>query len=79
MFTQFEQKIGWQRPYDLDVRPEDRNFAEGWYKLVQGLLEEGKLVGHRLEEMSGGLEGAREGVKQVRDGRVKGSKLVYAV
>ncbi|KAL6713047.1 hypothetical protein ACLMJK_009443 [Lecanora helva] len=79
MFSQFEQKIGWQGPYDLDERPEDRSFAEGWYKLVQGLLEEGKLVGHRLEERSGGLEGARDGVKLVRDGKVKGSKLVYAV
>jgi aspyridone synthetase trans-acting enoyl reductase len=79
MFTQFDQAIDWERPYNLDPRPQDRQFAESWYGLVQGLLETGLIESHPYKERRGGLSGVAEGMDAIRKGEINGYKLVYAV
>ncbi|KAJ5669811.1 alcohol dehydrogenase [Penicillium macrosclerotiorum] len=79
MFTQFDQFINWERPYNLDPRPEDRLFAERWYAVVQGLLDAGQIESHPYKERRGGLAGVAEGIDAVRKGEVNGYKLVYGV
>ncbi|KAF2211281.1 hypothetical protein CERZMDRAFT_85464 [Cercospora zeae-maydis SCOH1-5] len=63
------------------AKPEDLEFARGFCELTEGLLKEGKLVPHPREENVGGkgLEGVLKGLEELRQGRVSGKKLVYAI
>lgn len=79
MFTQFDQAIDWERPYNLDPRPEDRRFAERWYEVVQSLLEANQIESHPYKERRGGLDGVVEGIDAIRKGEINGHKLVYAL
>jgi len=79
MFTQFNQPIGWQRPYNLDPRPQDKEFAERWYEVAQRLLEKGQIVPHPHQERRGGLAAVVNGMDAVRKGEVSGYKLVYPI
>lgn len=79
MFTQFNQATDWERPYNLDPRPQDRQFAESWYGGVQELLETGQIESHPYKERRGGLSGVAEGMDAIRKGEINGYKLVYVV
>jgi NADPH:quinone reductase-like Zn-dependent oxidoreductase len=56
---------------------EDFEFAKKWAGLSERMLAEGKLVPHPAKVGSGGLEGVRGGLDDLKNGRVSGKKLVY--
>lgn len=45
--------------------------------VAEGLLAEGKIRPHRVEVREGGLEGVGEGLRELREGKVSGKKLVW--
>jgi aspyridone synthetase trans-acting enoyl reductase len=59
--------------------PEDREFATGFSRLIERLLEEGKLKTHLVKLETRGLLGILDGLDMVRHGKVSGQKLVYHV
>ena len=77
MFTMFNQPIKWQKPFYREAQPEDRRFAERWFKIAQELLDHDAIAPKRYEQRSGGLDGVIEGVDSVRKGKVPRVKLVY--
>ena len=77
--TMFNKPINWQRPFQREAKPKDRKFAQGWFRIAQGLLEQGAIVAHPYEERAGGLQGVIEGIQSVRLGEVSGVKLVYCL
>ena len=78
-FTIFNKPIRWQRPFEREAKAKDREFAETWFQVAQGLLNEGLIVSHTLEKKTGGLAGVKGGVDRVRKGLVSGVKLVYDI
>ena len=78
-FTVFNKPINWQRPFQRDARPRDREFAESWFQLAQTLLDDGGIKPHAHEKEGGGLAGVIDGMDRVRKGLVSGRKLVYEV
>lgn len=57
----------------------DREFMVRFYRRVENLLSHGKLRSMPFTTMQGGLAGISRGIAEVRDGRVRGKKLVYVV
>ncbi|KAL6704218.1 hypothetical protein ACN47E_008475 [Coniothyrium glycines] len=78
-YTQFGHRIEWAPPYDLDERPENRACAEAWYLLAQRLLDAGLIKPHPIELQPGGLDAVGEAMVRVREGQIKGRKLVCHV
>lgn len=65
--------------FDTPAKREDYVYASEFFGLCEGLLDEGKLVPHPSGKRADGLEGVPEGLKELREGRVSGEKLVYEV
>ncbi|GIZ48975.1 hypothetical protein CKM354_001201800 [Cercospora kikuchii] len=67
--------------HSFAAKPEDFEFSKKFCELTEGLLKEGKLVPHPQEKNLGGkgLEGVLQGIEELRQGRVSGKKLVYAI
>ncbi|CAF1485608.1 unnamed protein product [Rotaria sp. Silwood1] len=62
------------------AKPEDKEFAEKFYKLLSNvLLPEGLLKPNRVTKISGGLNGVEEGFKQMMENKVAAEKLVYTL
>ncbi|KAF2832600.1 GroES-like protein [Ophiobolus disseminans] len=78
-YTQFGEPVAWAAPYNFDARPGDRRCAEAWYALAQRLLDGGLLEPHPQEERAGGLAAVAGGMQEVRQGLVRGKKLVYPI
>lgn len=62
-----------------DFSPGDYEFQKKFVKAAEKLLEEGKLKAPRvfLDRGGNGLEGVLHGLEEIREGRVRGGKLVY--
>nr|BBJ34511.1 putative enoylreductase [Alternaria solani] len=78
-YTQFGEPVAWAPPYNFDARPGDRRCAEAWYALAQHLLDKSLLEPHPKEERAGGLAAVADGMQEVRQGLVRGKKLVYPI
>lgn len=52
---------------------------ETFIPIAEGLLKEGKIRGHSPSVRRGGLRGVLEGLKELREGKVSGEKVVYRV
>lgn len=72
---EIELSEGYHRPADQECHA----FGLEWYRLVQGLLDEGKLRPHPLKVMDGGLEGIFSGLDMLREGKNQGTKFVYFI
>ncbi len=59
--------------------PEDFEFGKTWWSLAEKLLAQGKIRPHRMQVMTGGLQGAIDGMQLLRDAKVSGYKLVYRI
>lgn len=79
MFTQFAQPISWKRPYHRDARPQDKDFAMGWYAELQAMLDAGQIEPTPHRERAGGLPAIIGGLDAVNRGEVIGCKLVYRI
>ncbi|KAJ3158189.1 hypothetical protein HDU86_003147 [Geranomyces michiganensis] len=61
------------------AKPEDFDFQVKFWGLTEQLFREKKLQAHPVDVRPGGLEGAIDGMDQMRKGKVSGKKLVYHV
>lgn len=59
--------------------PEDFEFAKKFFGITEKLLAEGKLKTHPAKVGSNGLEGALQGMSDMKNDKVSGQKLVYRV
>ena len=62
------------RTEDLGIPSEASEFG-----IAQNFLNGGLNKAHPMEKRSGGLAAVGEGIDDVREGKVKGKKLVYTV
>jgi NADPH:quinone reductase-like Zn-dependent oxidoreductase len=63
-----------------EAKPEDKQFAEKFYKLVSDhLLPEGLLKPNRVTKIPGGLNGVEEGFQRMIENKVTAEKLVYTI
>lgn len=58
---------------------EDFEFAKSFMAMTEKLLAEGKLKTHAEAVGKGGLQGALQGMEDMKAGKVSGKKLVYRV
>ncbi|KAE8381825.1 hypothetical protein BDV26DRAFT_300766 [Aspergillus bertholletiae] len=77
--TIFGKPVDMKGPFGQDAVPGDYNWAAQWYALAEKLLEEDRLRPHPALVQAGGWEGILKGIEELRCGRVRGKKLVYAV
>jgi hypothetical protein len=68
-------KFGHESP----VKFEDYLYAAKFFDICEGLLAEGKLKPHPSARRSGGLDGIVDGLKELREGKVSGGKLVHSI
>lgn len=64
---------------EFPAKPDDFRFAVKFWSLTEDLLKEGKLRVHPVSKRPGGLEGILDGLKELREGKVSGEKLVYRI
>ncbi|KAA8567260.1 hypothetical protein EYC84_010295 [Monilinia fructicola] len=58
---------------------EDFELGKKIFTLLEGLLENGLIRNHPLRIMNGGLAGILEGLREMKEGKVSGEKLVYRI
>ncbi|RDW72675.1 zinc-binding alcohol dehydrogenase family protein [Aspergillus mulundensis] len=66
-----------QTPYP--AKPEDKEFAEKFAVVAEGLLGSGKVKVHPPKVGADGLKGVIGGLKLLKEDKVSGEKLVYRV
>ncbi|CAF3876683.1 unnamed protein product [Adineta steineri] len=65
---------------DYPAKPQDKEFAEKFYKLLTDvLLPEGLVKPNKVCKISGGLNAVEHGFKQMMDNKVTAEKLVYTL
>jgi hypothetical protein len=62
-----------------DAQPTYLEFAKKFFPLVEKLWSEGEWIEHPREVRSGGLVGVLDGMKDMKEGKISGYKLVYRV
>lgn len=77
--TIFGKIVDLKGGFGREAVPGDREWAEGWYRKVEELVERGLVRPHPARKMEGGLRGVMGGVDELRNGRVRGEKLVYRI
>jgi NADPH:quinone reductase-like Zn-dependent oxidoreductase len=65
-------------PRKFEANKDDFEFAKGFMKLSQKLVEDKKIKPHRVE-LKGGLDDIIQGCKDMKDGKVSGKKMVYVI
>lgn len=63
--------------HTYEASDEDKNFMVSFYRIMESLLAEDKIRVMPHEIKQGGLESVLDGVKLVREGKVRAKKLVY--
>ncbi|GAA5882235.1 hypothetical protein JCM16303_002297 [Sporobolomyces ruberrimus] len=58
---------------------EEKAHCEKYFDLLGQWLEKGEFKSQRVEVIPGGLEGVKEGLRMLKEGEVKGQKLVYRI
>lgn len=74
-FTVIKEEIGLKRTWEPSAS--DKDFMVAFYRRVEEFLQNKMLRTIPIEIREGGLVGALEGVSEVRQGSVRGKKLVY--
>lgn len=73
-------QVGWtEEKRNIEAQPDHQEWMENWIPFAMKLLEEGKWKPHRQDVREGGLGGVVEGLRDMKEGRVSGAKLVYRV
>ncbi|KAH5645252.1 hypothetical protein HBI51_112990 [Parastagonospora nodorum] len=65
--------------HDSPAKFEDYLYASKFFDICEVLLAEGKLKPHPSARRPNGLDGVVDGLLELRQGRVSGTKLVYSV
>ncbi|KAE8320176.1 chaperonin 10-like protein [Aspergillus transmontanensis] len=63
----------------IPAMPEDREFAEMFWKLSEPLIAQGTIKVHPIKVCADGLKGVLEGMQLLKEDKVSGQKLVYNV
>lgn len=64
----------------FQAKPQDKEFAEKFYKLLSNvLLPQGLLKPNKVTMIPGGLNGVEEGFKRMMENKVAAEKLVYTI
>ena len=63
----------------IPANPADRAFAEAWLEAATRLLADGAVLPHPVRLGEGGLPGVIPGLHALREGAVRGCKLVFNV
>ncbi|KNG79919.1 putative alcohol dehydrogenase, partial [Aspergillus nomiae NRRL 13137] len=66
-------------PREVPAQPGDRAFMEQFSGIFQDLLTSGKIKTHPPRIGNAGLNGILDGLQLLRDGKVRGEKLVYNI
>ncbi|KAB8250729.1 chaperonin 10-like protein [Aspergillus flavus] len=66
-------------PRDIPAQPGDRAFMEQFTGIFQDLLASGKIKTHSPRVSNAGLDGILDGLQLLRNGKVRGEKLVYNI
>lgn len=59
--------------------PVDMEAVRQYFVKLGGWLKEGSFKGQKVTVVAGGLSGVEEGLKRLRNGQVRGEKLVYRI
>ncbi|EXJ83209.1 hypothetical protein A1O1_06828 [Capronia coronata CBS 617.96] len=78
MYTVFGEPFEFG-PDKIPETPEDAEFAKKFMGITEKLLAEKKLRPHKEVVGGDGLKGVIQGLKDMKDGKVSASKLVYRV
>lgn len=91
-YTRREVQAEWQNTWSLFGSPvqlsgvygrpgriENRKFASVLFLMAERLVWDGAMKPHPIEVRSGGLEAVVAGIEDLKNGDVKGRKLVYHV
>ncbi|KAF2277950.1 oxidoreductase [Westerdykella ornata] len=75
-----EWAIGWKGGREtVPGKPEHYEWSSKWVDFVEQLLKDGKFKPHRQDVRGGGLNGVLDGLKEMKEGKVSGHKLVYRI
>ena len=66
-------------PREIPAQPGDRAFMEQFSGIFQRLLASGKIKTHPTRVGNAGLNGILDGLQLLRDGKIRGEKLVYNI
>lgn len=66
-------------PNDVPAKPEDFEFAKTFWDLSTKLLADKKITVHPPKVGKEGLKGVFDGLQQLKEGKVSGTKLVYQI
>ena len=77
--TMLGKDIAWPPPHEIKGSKELREFGGEWFKVLQWLLDEGKIRTHPLKVLDGTFEDVLRGMETVKAGKVWGEKLVYSL
>lgn len=78
MYTIFNEPFS-KAGRDTPAMPEDFEFQKEMFSITEKLLAEGKLKTHPAKVGPKGLEGVLQGMKDMKNDKVSGAKLVYHV
>lgn len=71
--------IAWPAPYGREANPVALEFCRAWNRTFQGLLDRGMVKLHPQRVRDTGLQGALEGLEDIRQKRFPGEKLIYTM
>lgn len=75
-YQAFGAPISLSESYELEARPDRREFARRWYESVEDLLRDGLLQHHPIQILKGGLDSVVSGLDEIKKGNLSAVKLV---
>jgi hypothetical protein len=78
MYTSFgEEFTKWGMTFPKST--EDKEFMKEFVAAAELLIAQGKVKPHRIEIRPGGIDGILDGLKDMSEGKVSASKVVYQI
>lgn len=76
MLAMFGKEVVMDGDFRRVADSKNYEFAVGWYRKVENLLEQGLLMPHQVRVLPGGLGAVVGGIEELKLGHVRGEKLV---
>ncbi|RHZ54029.1 zinc-binding alcohol dehydrogenase family protein [Aspergillus thermomutatus] len=77
--TMIGKEIAWPEPHYRAVDPKIRKFGQRWRQIVEDLFLRGELKVHPIDVQHHGFQGTLDGMDKIREGLVRGKKLVCPI